>query len=195
MVCPTLFDPMDYSPPVSSVGGILQARMLEYVAISSPRGSCISCTGRQILYHWATSIVFKFLLCFYISAIDKHSKNCLFIEVHVKPPLLFFSRFFFSSFIFISRRLITLQYCSGFCHTLIWISQKPPLLCPVIDETWLLPWGTHHMSMCTACKMTVEVPTVLKLSSQGISAFRSHRTVPEDVQTTVQLCSFHTLSR
>ena len=30
--------------------------------------------------------------------------------------------FFFFSFIFISWRLITLQYCSGFCHTLRWIS-------------------------------------------------------------------------
>ena len=29
---------------------------------------------------------------------------------------------FFFSFIFISWRLITLQYCSGFCHTLTWIS-------------------------------------------------------------------------
>ena len=29
---------------------------------------------------------------------------------------------FFFSFIFIGWRLITLQYCSGFCHTLIWIS-------------------------------------------------------------------------
>ena len=28
----------------------------------------------------------------------------------------------FCSFIFISWRLITLQYCSGFCHTLTWIS-------------------------------------------------------------------------
>ena len=26
--------------------------------------------------------------------------------------------FYFFSFIFISWRLITLQYCSGFCHTL-----------------------------------------------------------------------------
>ena len=34
-------------------------------------------------------------------------------------PLLFF---FFFSFIFISWKLITLQYCSGFCHTLTWIS-------------------------------------------------------------------------
>ena len=30
--------------------------------------------------------------------------------------------FFPFSFIFISWRLITLQYCSGFCHTLTWIS-------------------------------------------------------------------------
>ena len=29
---------------------------------------------------------------------------------------------FFFSFIFISWRLITLQYCSGFCHTLTWVS-------------------------------------------------------------------------
>ena len=34
-----------------------------------------------------------------------------------------FSFFYFSSpFIFIGWRLITLQYCSGFCHTLTWIS-------------------------------------------------------------------------
>ena len=30
--------------------------------------------------------------------------------------------FFFFPFVFISWRLITLQYCSGFCHTLTWIS-------------------------------------------------------------------------
>ena len=29
-----------------------------------------------------------------------------------------YSFFFFFPFIFISWRLITLQYCSGFCHTL-----------------------------------------------------------------------------
>ena len=32
------------------------------------------------------------------------------------------SQVFFFSFIFISCRLITLQYCSGFCHTLTWTS-------------------------------------------------------------------------
>ena len=33
--CPTLCDPIDGSPPGSSVPGILQARTLEWVAISS----------------------------------------------------------------------------------------------------------------------------------------------------------------
>ena len=32
--CPTLCDPMDCSPPGSSIPGILQARILEWVAIS-----------------------------------------------------------------------------------------------------------------------------------------------------------------
>ena len=37
--CPTLCDPMDCSPPCSSVHEILQARILEWIAISSSRGS------------------------------------------------------------------------------------------------------------------------------------------------------------
>ena len=37
--CPTLRDPVDCSPPGFSVHGILQARILEWVAISFSRGS------------------------------------------------------------------------------------------------------------------------------------------------------------
>ena len=52
---PTLCNPMDCSPPGSSVHGIPQARILEWVAMPSSRGSsCISCIGRRMLYHWAT---------------------------------------------------------------------------------------------------------------------------------------------
>ena len=36
--CPTLCDPMDCSPPGSSIHGILQVRILEWVAISFSRG-------------------------------------------------------------------------------------------------------------------------------------------------------------
>ena len=35
----TLCDPVDYSPPGSSLHGIFQAKILEWVAISSSRGS------------------------------------------------------------------------------------------------------------------------------------------------------------
>ena len=49
-LCPTLCDPIGGSPPGSPVPGILQARTLEWVAISFSRGSsqprdetCISC--------------------------------------------------------------------------------------------------------------------------------------------------------
>ena len=60
-LCLTLCDPMDSSPPGSSLHGILQARILEWVAISSSQGSSdtgikptshVSCTDKQILYHW-----------------------------------------------------------------------------------------------------------------------------------------------
>ena len=37
--CPALCDPKDCSPPGSSVHGILQARILEWVAIPFSRGS------------------------------------------------------------------------------------------------------------------------------------------------------------
>ena len=36
--CPTLCNPMDCSPPGSSVHGIFQARILEWVAISFSKG-------------------------------------------------------------------------------------------------------------------------------------------------------------
>ena len=38
-LCPILCDPMDCRPPGSSVNGILQARILEWVAIPFSRGS------------------------------------------------------------------------------------------------------------------------------------------------------------
>ena len=55
--CLTLCDPMDYSPPGSSVHGILQARILELVAMSFSSGSSLTqglnlglLHCRQVLY-------------------------------------------------------------------------------------------------------------------------------------------------
>ena len=38
-LCQTLYDPLDYSPLGSSVHGIVQVRILEWVAIPFSRGS------------------------------------------------------------------------------------------------------------------------------------------------------------
>ena len=62
--CLSLCDPLDCPPPGFSVHGVLQARILEWIAISSSRGSsqprgqtcvtCVSYTERRILYHRVT---------------------------------------------------------------------------------------------------------------------------------------------
>ena len=60
-LCPPLCNPMDHSPPGSSVHRILQARILKWVAVPPSRGTSqprdrtqvpyVSCIGRQVLYH------------------------------------------------------------------------------------------------------------------------------------------------
>ena len=58
--CPSLCNPTDYRPPGSSVHGVSQARILEWVPIHTFRASswpkdqthisCVSCTGRGVLH-------------------------------------------------------------------------------------------------------------------------------------------------
>ena len=48
--CPTLNDPMDCSPPGSSVHGIFQARVLEWGAITFSRKGCCSMTTPKAIY-------------------------------------------------------------------------------------------------------------------------------------------------
>ena len=87
---PTLCDPMGCSPPDSSVHWILQARMLEWVAMPFSRGSSWLSDRTQPAF---------------------------------EPRFLTFPAFGDEFFFFlISWRLNTLQCCSGFCHTLTWIS-------------------------------------------------------------------------
>ena len=81
-LCLTLCDPMDCSPSGSSIHGILEARILEWVAVPSSRGSSqprdqtlvsyVSCIDRQVLYHWRHlgSLEHSIPLC-YIPAIVK----------------------------------------------------------------------------------------------------------------------------
>ena len=66
----------------------------------------------------------------HIDAVRIQSANrckVLFKMQHIRGTIkitYFYFYFLIFPFIFISWRLITLQYCSGFCHTLTWISHE-----------------------------------------------------------------------
>ena len=71
--------------------------------------------------------------------------------------LLLLQSFIFFPFIFISWRLITLQYCSGFCHALTWISHGftciPHLNSPPTSlSTWSLwVFPVHQPRALVSC--------------------------------------------
>ena len=65
--CPTLCDPVDCSPPGSSVHGILQARILECIAMPSSRGSSQSRDATVVSYISCTAGVGNVFLCIVVS--------------------------------------------------------------------------------------------------------------------------------
>ena len=76
--CPTVWDPTDCSPPGSSVHGILQERILEWIAVPFSRGSSwprdrtqVSCIAGKFFTIWATGkihllFIYKDICCFLI---------------------------------------------------------------------------------------------------------------------------------
>ena len=75
--CPTLCGPMDCRSPGASIHGLLQAGILEWVAIPFSSGyswpsdqTPISCLGRWVLYHWATWEALSSLPVLYFILID-----------------------------------------------------------------------------------------------------------------------------
>ena len=68
-LCLTLCDPMDWSLPSSSVHGILQGRILEWVDIPSCRGSsqprdqnCVFCTSGRFFTIWVIREAQKWII-------------------------------------------------------------------------------------------------------------------------------------
>ena len=78
------------------------------------------------------------------------------IQTFVKTVMSLLSIYLFFSFIFMSWRLITFQYCSGFCHTLTWISHgftciphPDPPLPPPSQTLWVFP--VHQARAIVSC--------------------------------------------
>ena len=104
------------------------------------------------LNHWAIGkphLVYRvhlygFCVSFHLKkqyfASSKNSRSLLYLKAHF---------LFFFSFIFISWRLITLQYCSDFCHTLTWISHG--FICVSHPDPPLPPPAPSHPSGSSQC--------------------------------------------
>ena len=80
--CPTLCDPIDGSPPGSPVPGILQARILEWVAISFSNNTLSRCVitflsrSKHLLISWLQSP----------SAVMSEPKKIKFVTVYIISP-------------------------------------------------------------------------------------------------------------
>ena len=91
--CPTPWDPMDYSPPGSAVHGILQARILEWVAISLSMGSSQPRDGNWVSHTVADFLPSEPLLLLLLSHFSR-VRLCATLQMaaHQAPPSLGFSR-------------------------------------------------------------------------------------------------------
>ena len=83
-LCPPLCNPQDCSPPGSSVHGILQERILEWVAISFSRGSSqlrdqtwVSCIAGRFFTIWATREALASHIPYHIPLISNSCCFCL----------------------------------------------------------------------------------------------------------------------
>ena len=106
--CLTLCDPIDGSSPGSAIPGILQARTLEWVAISFSNA-------------WKWKVKMKSLSRVWLCDPMDCSLPGSSIHGIFQARVLEWVGIAFS-IIYFNWRLITLQYFYGFCHTFTWIS-------------------------------------------------------------------------
>ena len=136
---PTLCDSMDYSPEGSSVHGILQARILEWVAMPSSRGSswprnwiCISQSswiGRWVLYHeyhvGSTNVPISVTSSFPQLAAPNSPLFLPPLNIHSKEYDPLISCFIFNIILEKSMYLLSLMWAPG-DHRMVRVTFVPP---------------------------------------------------------------------
>ena len=86
--CPTLCNPMDYSPLGSSVHGILQAGILEWVALPLPRSLiCVYILCVYIYIYMSIPIYFLYSAFFFFIALW-HFILCITVCLHFLPTII-----------------------------------------------------------------------------------------------------------
>ena len=143
---------------VSSVHGILQARILEWVAISSFRGyslprdwTYVSCLGRRVLYHWAT---------WEATTLSKAQSGWMWCLV-TSPVFMVLQSFYpiRRTYTLVAAAVKSLQWCSTVCDP---IDGSPPgSLIPGTLQARTLEWVA--ISFSNAWKWKVKVKSLSRV--------------------------------
>jgi len=155
---PTLCDPMDCSPPGFYVYGILQARILEWVAIPFSRGSYwprdrtqVSCIAGRFFTVWATREVQYMCINQFFSSCSSFSFNISVLML--KPPWFFFLLLvpftIFSSSkypLLLKVSLLPLHYLLQLCPPMLQQLTKANK-CPDLYFWLIAPWSPSSMSL------------------------------------------------
>ena len=152
--CPTLCNPMDCSPPGFSVHGILQARILQWVAISFSRGSSRPRDRTQVSHIagrrfnlWASREA-PYLICEVINNCSTFLMECLWglkESVYVKNPCRVLVLVFSMEQIFLQFFLTSL-HSSPDLRVLLSVTEAQcsfPSVANVSRWTTLSCWLTH----------------------------------------------------
>ena len=144
--CPTLWDSRDCNPLGSYVHGILQARILEWVAISFSRGSSwprdqthisyVSCTGWWVLYHQHH----KTMLNCPLTNMQSH-QQC----TRVTVPMILSNNGGCQTWLFLPIA-IPFWMCTGQPYRSGLSPADCLILSLVSSSTWSQPWLFSHLS-------------------------------------------------
>ena len=124
--CPTLCDPREGSPPGSAIPGILQARTLEWVAISFPNAWNWKVKGKWLSRVW--------LLATPWTAAHQTSPSMGFSRQEYRsgvplPSLAYMTRYHIYDFITIDMYIYLIYCIYMFCPVLCFLAELCPTLC------------------------------------------------------------------
>ena len=161
--CLTLCDPVDCSTPVSSCFTV-SLSLLKHISIESRISSNFLILCRPLV---PCPQSLPASGSFPISQLFALGGQIIGASTSVFPLKIRVDFLYFFPFIFISWRLITLQYCSGFCHALTWISHEFTSA-PHPDPTSRLPPHPIPLGLPS-------VPALIEVSWQTTVLIHIHR--------------------